>query len=132
MDVVQGKSNPYDDNGHGTNMAGILIADGWLDGIAKNVNLYVTKALLENGSGYEEDVVAGIDWCIGQNVSIISLSLGVDKICSHFSARLVEPSKIRSTMQLPAVFLLSQQQEMMEMMMMAMLLLLEVSAESFV
>ena len=76
MDVVQGKSNPYDDNGHGTNMAGILIADGWLDGIAKNVNLYVTKALLENGSGYEEDVVAGIDWCIGQNVSIISLSLG--------------------------------------------------------
>jgi len=76
MDVVQGKSNPYDDNGHGTNMAGILIADGWLDGIAKNVNLYVTKALLENGSGYEEDVVAGIDWCINQNVSIISLSLG--------------------------------------------------------
>ena len=76
MDIVQGKSNPYDDNGHGTNMAGILIADGWLDGIAKNVNLYVTKALLENGSGYEEDVVAGIDWCINQNVSIISLSLG--------------------------------------------------------
>ena len=36
----------------------------------------MTKALLENGSGYEEDVVAGIDWCIGQNVSIISLSLG--------------------------------------------------------
>ena len=31
MDIVQGKSNPYDDNGHGTNMAGILIADGWLD-----------------------------------------------------------------------------------------------------
>jgi len=76
MDIVQGKSNPYDDNGHGTNMAGILIADGWLDGIAKNINLYVTKALLENGSGYEEDVVAGIDWCINQNVSIISLSLG--------------------------------------------------------
>ena len=76
MDIVQGKSNPYDDNGHGTNMAGILIADGWLDGIAKNVDLYVTKALLENGSGYEEDVVAGIDWCINQNVNIISLSLG--------------------------------------------------------
>ena len=75
MDVVQGKSNPYDDNGHGTNMAGILIADGWLDGIAKNVNLY-DKGPSENGSGYEEDVVAGIDWCINQNVSIISLSLG--------------------------------------------------------
>ena len=76
MDIVQGKSNPYDDNGHGTSMAGILVADGGLNGLAKNVNLYVAKALLANGSGYEEDVVAAIDWCINQNVSIISLSLG--------------------------------------------------------
>ena len=76
VDVVQGKSNPYDDNGHGTNMAGILVADGWINGVAKNVNLYVAKALLANGSGFEEDVVAGIDWCINQNVNIISLSLG--------------------------------------------------------
>ena len=76
IDIVQGKSNPYDDHGHGTNMAGILVANGWINGIAKEVNLYVAKALLANGSGYEEDVVAGIDWCIGQNVSIISLSLG--------------------------------------------------------
>ncbi|MBM54839.1 MAG: hypothetical protein CMB36_07400 [Euryarchaeota archaeon] len=76
VDIVQGKSNPYDDNGHGTNMAGILIADGWINGIAKDVNLYVSKALHANGSGYEEDVVSGIDWCINQNVNIISLSLG--------------------------------------------------------
>ena len=76
IDVVQGKSNPYDDNGHGTNMAGILVADGWINGVAKDVNLYVAKSLLANGSGYEEDVVAGIDWCINQNVNIISLSLG--------------------------------------------------------
>ena len=76
IDVVQGKSNPYDDNGHGTNMAGILVADGWINGVAKKVNLYVAKALLANGSGFEEDVVAGIDWCINQNVNIISLSLG--------------------------------------------------------
>ena len=81
------------------------------------------KGALENGSGYEEDVVAGIDWCIGQNVSIISLSLGVDKIDSYFG-HLVEPSKIRSTMQLLSIFVV-QQQEMMEMMMMAMLLLLK-------
>ena len=76
VDVVQGKSNPYDDNGHGTNMAGILVADGWINGIAKDVDLYVAKALLANGSGYEEDVVGGIDWCVNQNVNIISLSLG--------------------------------------------------------
>jgi len=76
IDVVQGKSHPYDDNGHGTSMAGILVANGWINGVAKNVNLYVAKSLLENGSGYEEDVVSGIDWCVNQNVNIISLSLG--------------------------------------------------------
>ena len=76
IDVVQGKSNPYDDNGHGTSMAGILVANGWINGVANNVNLYVAKSLLENGSGYEEDVVSGIDWCVNQNVNIISLSLG--------------------------------------------------------
>ena len=75
-------------------MAGILVANGWINGIAKDVNLYVAKALLANGSGYEEDVVAGIDWCIGQNVSIISLSLGGDRICFHcgFSGRTIEDS----------------------------------------
>lgn len=76
VDIVQGKSNPYDDNGHGTNMAGILVANGWINGVAKDVNLYVAKALLANGSGYQEDVVSGIDWCVNQNVNIISLSLG--------------------------------------------------------
>ena len=76
VDIVQGKSNPYDDNGHGTNMAGILVADGWMNGMAKNVNLYIAKSLHANGSGYEEDVVSGIDWCVNQNVNIISLSLG--------------------------------------------------------
>ena len=107
MDVVQGKSNPYDDNGHGTNMAGILIADGWLDGIAKNVNLYVTKALLENGSGYEEDVVAGIDWCINQNVSIISLSLGGGQDLFRFSVHQDVQSKIRLMMQLRGIFVVA-------------------------
>ena len=57
VDIVQGKSNPYDDHGHGTNMAGILVANGWINGIAKDVNLYVAKALLANGSGYELSLI---------------------------------------------------------------------------
>ena len=93
VDIVQGKSNPYDDHGHGTNMAGILVANGWINGIAKDVNLYVAKALLANGSGYEEDVVAGIDWCIGQNVSIISSRWVGDKICFHCPVPVAGPSK---------------------------------------
>ena len=45
IDVVQGKSNPYDDNGHGTSMAGILVANGWINGVAKNAVSYTHLTL---------------------------------------------------------------------------------------
>ena len=75
-DFVDGKSNPYDDNGHGTSMAGILVADGWIEGMAPDVELLVAKALRGNGSGDDSDVVAAIDWCVENGAHIISLSLG--------------------------------------------------------
>ena len=75
-DFVDGKSTPYDDNGHGTSMAGILVADGWIEGMAPNVELLVAKALRGNGSGDDSDVVAAIDWCVENGAHIISLSLG--------------------------------------------------------
>ncbi len=49
QDFVGGANNPYDDHGHGTSMAGILVADGWMKGIAPKVELLVAKALAENG-----------------------------------------------------------------------------------
>ena len=75
-DFVDGKSKPYDDNGHGTSMAGILVADGWIEGMAPDVELLVAKALHANGSGDDSDVVAAIDWCVENDAHIISLSLG--------------------------------------------------------
>ena len=75
-DFIASKSNPYDDNGHGTMMAGILVADGALTGIATDVNLYVAKALSGSGEGDDSTVAQAIDWCVSKNVNIISLSLG--------------------------------------------------------
>ena len=75
-DFVNGDSNPYDDNGHGTSMAGILVADGWMKGIAPRVDLLVAKALAEDGSGSDEVVAEAIDWCVSNDADIISLSLG--------------------------------------------------------
>jgi subtilisin family serine protease len=57
-------------------MAGILVANGWIEGMAPNVELLVAKALQSNGSGDDSDVVAAIDWCVENNAHIISLSLG--------------------------------------------------------
>ena len=76
-DFINQESEPYDDNGHGTSMAGILVADGWMKGIAPKVDLFVAKALDGvNGQGSDEVVAQAIDWCVAQNVNIISLSLG--------------------------------------------------------
>ena len=75
-DFVGTSSSPYDDNGHGTSMAGILVAEGGLTGLARGVDLYVAKALSENGEGDDSTVAEAIDWCIASEVDIISLSLG--------------------------------------------------------
>ena len=75
-DFIGSKSKPYDDNGHGTMMAGILVADGALTGLAIDVNLYVAKALSGSGEGDDSTVAQAIDWCVSKNVNIISLSLG--------------------------------------------------------
>ena len=76
-DFISSATEPYDDNGHGTSMAGILVADGWIKGVAPSVDLYVAKALDGvNGQGSDEVVAQAIDWCVEQNVNIISLSLG--------------------------------------------------------
>jgi serine protease AprX len=75
-DFIGSSSSPYDDNGHGTMMAGILVADGGLTGIARDVDLYVAKALAANGTGDDSTVAEAINWCINNDVNIISLSLG--------------------------------------------------------
>lgn len=75
-DFINNQQEPYDDQGHGTSMAGILVADGWMKGVATGVDLYVAKALTSNGSGDDGIVAEAIDWCVEQGVQIISLSLG--------------------------------------------------------
>ncbi|MAH91435.1 MAG: hypothetical protein CMA11_06665 [Euryarchaeota archaeon] len=75
-DFIGGQSSPYDDNGHGTAMAGILVADGGLSGLTRDIDLYVAKALSGNGEGDDTTVAEAIDWCVTSNVDIISLSLG--------------------------------------------------------
>ena len=75
-DFVSNRGEPYDDQGHGTAMAGILVAKNLLPGIAPNVNLYIAKAISKSGSGSDTDIAAAVDWCTVQGVDIISLSLG--------------------------------------------------------
>ena len=69
-----------DDNGHGTHVAGIIGANGGINGVAIGINLIGVKVLDASGSGSSDDVYAGIDWCVDNsatyNISVISMSLG--------------------------------------------------------
>ena len=76
MDFVNDRPEPYDDQGHGTAMAGILVAKNLLRGIAPNVDLHIAKASEKTGSGTDTDIAAAGDWCVDSGVDIISLSLG--------------------------------------------------------
>ena len=75
-DSINGIEEPYDDEGHGTAMTGIIVSDGGLDGVAKGVDLLVAKAINNEGQGTDETVSDSVDWCVQQGADIISLSLG--------------------------------------------------------
>ena len=78
-DYVNNDSDPMDDNGHGTHIAGIIAANGSITGMAPEANIVALKVLDANGSGDGSKVISGIDWCINAtstyNISVISLSL---------------------------------------------------------
>ena len=75
-DSINGIDEPYDDEGHGTAMTGIIVSDGGLDGVAKEVELLVAKAINDEGQGTDGTVSDSVDWCVQQGADIISLSLG--------------------------------------------------------
>lgn len=83
-DYVNGRTSPYDDNGHGTHVAGIVAGDGEGNsnylGVAYGAALIGIKVLDANGSGAMSNVDAGIEWAIKNkstyNIRIINLSLG--------------------------------------------------------
>lgn len=67
-----------DDNGHGTHCAGIVAAvdnDIGVIGVAPEADLYGVKVLDGTGSGYESDVIAGIEWSSDNGMQVISMSL---------------------------------------------------------
>jgi serine protease AprX len=75
-DYVNNKPEPYDDNGHGTHIAGIIAAKGNIDGVAPEVKMVVVKAISSGGSGSDGDVAEGIDFCVNNGADVICLSLG--------------------------------------------------------
>lgn len=76
---VSGVSSYDDGHSHGTHCAGIIGARNnfiGVVGVAPLCSLYAVKVLADSGSGYSSWVIAGMDWCIQNNIQVASMSLG--------------------------------------------------------
>ena len=79
FDFVNNDPDPMDDNGHGTHVSGIIAAarDGvGMLGVAPSSSIYALKVLGSNGVGTWSGIIAGLEWSVGQGISVANLSLG--------------------------------------------------------
>ncbi|MEK8131705.1 S8 family serine peptidase [Paenibacillus filicis] len=80
---------PEDDNGHGTNVAGIIGALGNNDrgttGILWNAKMMPIKALKADGSGDEQMLGEAIRYAVDHGARIVVLSLGLNKYSAYLS-----------------------------------------------
>ncbi|MBI3891216.1 MAG: S8 family serine peptidase [Candidatus Wallbacteria bacterium] len=86
-DFVNGKTEPYDDEGHGTHTAGSICASGDGIGVAPGARLVVAKALDNEGSGELSKLLAAMQWMLdpdgdpstNDRPTAVSCSWGVDR-----------------------------------------------------
>jgi subtilisin len=78
-DLVNNDTDPADDHGHGTHVAGTVgaLLDGFgVVGAAPEADLYAVKVLNSSLSGTWSGVIASLDWCIDNSIDVANFSLG--------------------------------------------------------
>lgn len=83
-DFVYNRKNVYDNNGHGTHIAGVVGSSGVFGnqyvGVAPDCNLVILKVLDDYGNGKITDVVLGLQFILENqkryNIRIVNLSMG--------------------------------------------------------
>jgi serine protease AprX len=102
VDFVGGQSQPYDDYGHGTHVAGIIAGNGAdsngdRTGIAPRARLVVLKVLDADGQGRISDVIAAIDYAVSHktqfNIRILNMSIGSGVYESYDTDMLTQAAK---------------------------------------
>ncbi len=81
INLINPGQKPQDDNGHGTNVAGIIAASGNNDigttGIVWNTNIMPIKAIEADGYGDVDKLGEGIRYAVDHGAKIVVLSLGL-------------------------------------------------------
>lgn len=88
IDFVNDKKNPYDDNGHGTFVAGISCGNGIFSknniGVAPLSNIISIKALGKNGESSSNVILDAMQWIYenhkAYNIGVVCMSFGAEVI----------------------------------------------------
>ena len=85
-DFVRNRRGPFDDNGHGTHVSGIIasagrMGDGSSIGVAPESAIVMLKVLEKDGSGKLDTMLKGMDWILANyeryGIRIVNISVGM-------------------------------------------------------
>ncbi len=102
VDFVNGRTLPYDDNGHGTHVAGTIAGNGYDSrgqkaGMAPDASLVSLKVLDANGGGTISNIIAALDWVVANhqryNIRVVNMSLGAAVTESYWTDPLTLAAK---------------------------------------
>jgi serine protease AprX len=85
VDFVNGQALPYDDQGHGSHVSGIIAGNGYdsggnKSGVAPDASLVSLKVLDASGRGTIANAIAALDWVLAHhaeyNIRVVNMSVG--------------------------------------------------------
>lgn len=78
-DFIENDDSPMDTDGHGTEVAGIIAANGNLKGIAPSAKI-LSYRVSDNGEGVSSDlIIKAIQQAVTDGANVINISLGVNR-----------------------------------------------------
>lgn len=92
VDLINNKSKPYDDNGHGSFVAGIACGNGLISnkkysGVAPQSNIISIKALETNGETGAYKILEAMQWVFDNkdkyNIKVVCMSFGSNPLDSQ-------------------------------------------------
>src|SRR5262245_41091242 len=112
VDFVNGRLLPYDDNGHGSHVAGTLLGNGYdsngeKSGIAPGASLVSLKVLDQNGRGTISNFIRALD-CVAANhksykIRVVNVSIGAAIRESYWTDPLTIAAKAVADQGVPVV-----------------------------